>query len=413
MDSAKFALQILAGDNLDALRKWILVLRAGILDQSATAGGVGTPPVRAARVRMRLNPPTIRTTITVALCVGAGVALPACGTGARRASRPVSTKPDTARSRSPAGDSSPTPVSRGALQAALSGAVQQVTQRYGTVQVAVMLDSWTQPLLLGEQLANPMRLWSLSKPVVATTLLRQREERDSPTTDLALYLERAMRRSDNCAMRELTIKLQDDTGGIAGARAAIEETAGLAGANVEITDAQTDTEGSVCISPTYAGLSPSFAHRRALLAGTATWTIDDAIHFVHGLQAGALDVPGHPSISGRLLGLMRLTKEPSDEPLAGHLTAPPTWGAGDVFTARCWNVAYKAGWGGAQAHIPWLASQIGSVALAGGHHLDFAVAVHPYTQPPDDDPGLTDAPRGISLVLRTLRTYLQSEQLCK
>jgi hypothetical protein len=362
---------------------------------------------------MRLNSHAIRTTITVALCVGAGVALLACGTGARRANRSLSTKQDAARARPPVGDSSPAPVNRSALRAALSGAVQKVTERYGTAQVAVMLDSWTQPLLLGEQLANPMRLWSLSKPVVAMALLRQREERGSGTTDLALYLERAMRRSDNCAMRELTIKLQEETGGIAGARAAIEETVGLGGAAVKIANAQTDTEGSVCISPTYAGLSPSFAHRRALLAGTATWTIDDAIHFVHGLQTGVLDVSGHPSISARVLGLMRLTKEASDEPLAGHLTAPPTWGAGDVFAAPCWNVAYKAGWGGAQAHIPWLASQIGSVALAGGHQLDFAVAVHPYTQPPDDDPGLTDAPQAISLVLRALRAYLQGEQLCQ
>lgn len=412
MDRAKFAMQILAGDNLDALRKRILVLRAGLFDQPPAASGVGTPPARIARVRMRLGSDTTRATLTVALCIGAGVALPACGSGPQGANVQRSAKQGAAQPGPPVGESDSSPVSRSALEATLGGAVQRVTDRYGTVQVAIMLDSWTRPLLLGEQLAKPMRLWSLSKPVVASALLRQREQRDSGSTDLALYLERAMRRSDNCAMRELTIKLQEETDGIAGARAAIEETVRLAGANVEIANAQTDTEGSVCISPTYAGLSPSFAHMLALLAGTATWTIDDAIHFVHGLQVGALDVTGHPSISARLLGLMRLTKEPSDEPLAGQLTAPPTWGAGDVFAAPCWNVAYKAGWGGAQAHIPWLASQIGSVALAGGHHLDFAVAVHPHTQPPDDDPGLTDAPQGISLVLRALRTYLQSEQLC-
>jgi CubicO group peptidase (beta-lactamase class C family) len=299
------------------------------------------------------------------------------------------------------------------LQATLSDVVQQATNRYGTVQVAVMLDSWRHPLLIGEQLAKPMRLWSLSKAVVATALLRQREQRDAGTGDLALYLERALQRSDNCAMRELTIKLQDDTGGIEGARSAIKETTALTGATVDIANAQTDTEGSVCISPTYAGLSSSFAHRRALLAGTAIWTINDAIHFVHGLQTGALNVSGQRSVAEMVLALMRLRKEPSDEPAAGPLKAPSEWGAGDVFAAPCWNIAYKAGWGGAQAHIPWLASQIGTVALADGHHLAFAIAVHPNAQPPDDDPGLTDAPQAISLVLGALRTYLQSEQLCK
>jgi hypothetical protein len=299
------------------------------------------------------------------------------------------------------------------MRVALNRAVQQATVRYGTVQVGIMLDSWTQPLLLGDQLARPMRLWSLSKPVVAASLLRQRDEHGGGTTDLTPYLERTMQRSDNCAMRELMIKLQQETNGIAGARTAIHETTGLARAGVDIANAQTDTEGSVCTSPTYTGLSPSFAHTRALLAGTATWTINDAVNFVYGLQTGALNVTGHASLGALVLELMRLRKEPSDEPAAGPLKVPPEWGAGDVFAAPCWNVAYKAGWGGAQAHIPWLASQIGTITLADGHHLAFAVAVHPYTQPPDDDPGLTDAPQAISLILGSLHTYLKSKQLCK
>jgi hypothetical protein len=362
---------------------------------------------------MRLSRGAIAAAITVAFCIGTGLGLAACGTDAHRPSLSRASSQDAARSRLPPDDAAPPRAELAALQTALSGAVKGVAERYGTVQVAVMLDSWQHPLLLGEQLAKPMRLWSLSKAVLGGTLLRWREQHDAGTGDLALYLERALQRSDNCAMRELTIKLQDDTNGIGGARAAIESTPQLAGASVDITNAQTDTKGNVCMSPTYPGLSPSFAHRRALLVGTATWTINDAIHFVHGLQAGALDLSGHPSVGELLLRLMRLPKEPSDEPLAGHLTVAPTWGAGEVFSARCWDVAYKAGWGGAQAHIPWLASQIGTVALAGGHHVAFAVAVHPYTQPPDDDPGLTDAPRAISLVLGALRTYLEREQPCR
>jgi hypothetical protein len=299
-----------------------------------------------------------------------------------------------------------------ALRAALAATVRSVIANDGTVQMAVMADWWSRPLTLGTDLSKRMRLWSLSKPVVATALLRERERRGESTADLDLYLERALERSDNCAMRELTLDLQDATGGIDGARRAISQTAMLAGASVDLEPAQKDREGSVCLTSGEDDLTPTWAHRLALLVGTSTWTITDAVRFVRGLAIGAPDLVGRPSISATVLRLMRKPKMNSEEPLAGTFTVAPDWGAGDAFSNRCWHLAYKAGWGGAQAHIPWLGAQIGTVTLPDIGSVAFAVAVHPYEQPPDDDPGQTTVPKAIALVLTALRHALEDSGVC-
>jgi hypothetical protein len=362
---------------------------------------------------MRLSSAAVRVLTTAALVTFAVSVCIGCGSGQSGRTRGRAQQVGSAtepRSGSAGGNSPSDPlvISRVSLERSMAPAIADVSRHDGTVQAAVMLDTWHRPLVLGEQLTNPMRLWSLSKAIVAVALLRERERLGIHDDGLEPYLERALERSDNCAMRELTVDLQDAAGGIAGARRAIAEVVTLAGGTINIETAQTDREGAVCLSPSYRDLTPGFAKRTALLAGTATWTIADAIDFIHGLEAGTADLPEQPSVSRLVLNLMRDPKRPSREPSAGKLVATPSWGAGEVFASSCWRLAYKGGWGGAQAHIPWLATQMGAVGLPKGHTLAFVLAVHPYEQPIDDDPGHTTAPQGISHVLAALRRRLSA-----
>jgi hypothetical protein len=298
-------------------------------------------------------------------------------------------------------------LSPAALQSDLSPALAEVAAHYGTVQLALLADWWPKPHVMGQDVAPRMRLWSLSKPIVALALLRTRELRGQPLDGFDPYLEQALERSDNCAMRELTIDLQNATGSIASARHTITEVVGLSGASLDLRPIQEDRNGAICLSGAHPQLSASFGDKLALLVGTARWQVSDAVLFVRGLLTGAADAPGTPSASKIVLRLMRKPKLVDEEPLAGALKAPPDWGAGEVFSEPCWHLAYKAGWGGAQAHVAWLGAQMGVLALREGHSIEFAVAVHPYVQPPDDDPGETDVPRATRLVLNALRAGVE------
>lgn len=297
------------------------------------------------------------------------------------------------------------------LQHDVSSALGSVAARFGTVQLALLADWWPEPLVMGQDATSRMRLWSLSKPVVALALLRARELQGQSLDDLDPYLEQALERSDNCAMRELTLDLQHATGSMSGARDAITEVVELSGGSLDVRPIQEDRKGGVCLSGGDAELSAGFSDRLALLVGTARWRIVDAVRFVSGLVKGAADVRGDPSASEIVLRLMREPKLVDEEPMAGALKAPPDWGAGEVFSEPCWHLAYKAGWGGAQAHIAWLGAQMGVLALRGRRSIAFAVAVHPYVQPPDDDPGETDVPRATRHVLEVLRGALERSGL--
>lgn len=293
------------------------------------------------------------------------------------------------------------------LATILSHEAANVTADDGTVQMAVMLDSWSEPVVVGEDLHSQMRLWSLSKPLVALTLLRTAGPQASELANgLSLYLDRSLQRSDNCAQRYLTIRLQDAVGGIPQAEDALSHTLALSGASADVGLSQTDTLGATCVTSSYQGLPTSYVARRALLVGTATWTISDAIRFIHGLSSDATANDASAAASKIILATMRRPKLAGIEPGASILTAPPDWGAGQAFSGHCWNLAYKAGWGGADAHIPWVGSQVGVVSLPDHQSLAFAVAVHPYRQPPNDDPGLTTVPAGITTMLSALRGEL-------
>ena len=93
---------------------------------------------------------------------------------------------------------------------------------------------------------------------------------------------------------------------------------------------QTDDRGASCLTPTYRGLPAGESGTRALLAGTGTWRISDAVRFVAALESGLFDIPGLPSVGSTVLAYMRQPKERSGEPGA-VATVSPAWGAGRAF----------------------------------------------------------------------------------
>jgi hypothetical protein len=239
------------------------------------------------------------------------------------------------------------------------------------------------------------------KAVTATTLLRTR---NGSTAGVVEPLTRALTRSDNCAQRELTVQLERTLkGSLSQARIAIRNTLQQAGGDMDVDVAQQNNQGQYCITPTYKGLPAADAGFPALLLGTTHWHVADAIRFIHALRQRT--VYG-PASSDAVLKTLRLAKRNSQEPGAEkQLTAAPGWGAGTVFSARCWQVAYKAGWGG-HTQGRFLAGQIGTVELPMGHWVAFAVMFHPSVQPPSDDPGLAHANVAVESVLGALKTAL-------
>jgi len=291
-----------------------------------------------------------------------------------------------------------------AVSAKLAGALADAAASEagrGTVEAAVMLDAASAPAVAGEQ--SPMRLWSTVKLVTALTLLGERGDR---LAGLEPIFERALVQSDNCAQRKMVLELQRDLGSTGAVADAVRSTVEQAGGAIDLTLAQQDESGEHCIAPGYQGLSAEDAPLPALLLGTTEWRVSDAARVAHALRARE---PYGAARSDYLLGLLRRPKQDSAEPGAGsQLTAPPSWGAGDVFADPCWNVAYKGGWGGT-AQASYLVEQIGTVDLPGGRWGAFAVAFRPSVQPPDDDPGKAQAPEVLATVLGALERGLRAE----
>ncbi|HEV7493337.1 hypothetical protein [Baekduia sp.] len=296
----------------------------------------------------------------------------------------------------------PDPALAAALQLSLNAGIKGIP---GTVQAAVMMDGWNAPVLAGQRLADDMRPWSMVKAVTAVTLFSERLGRGTSTASVEEPLTRALTRSDNCAQREMTVQLERDLGGsLAATGTAIRAMLARVGAAIDIGPAQHNADGRYCITPTYKGLPAADASYPALLLGTTHWRVQDAIRFIHALRG---QIAFGTAASKKILATLRLPKRNSQEPGAeAQLTAAPSWGAGAVFGAACWHLAYKAGWGG-HAQGRFLAGQIGAVDLPGGHWIAFAVMFHPATQPPSDDPGLAHADQALASVLGSLKQQLK------
>lgn len=265
-----------------------------------------------------------------------------------------------------------------------------------------MLDGWGEPLVEEappEEAPRRMRMWSMSKVATMVALLRERGwgeqlgRATSPEVDEALH--GAIVRSENCRQRRVVLELERFAGGAAGAREALAEVFRTAGAQVQV-GSDIESPESICFPFLESQHEVEDPLAPALLLGTSTWSVEDAVRFVHALGDGAFGA----LLSERVLDLMRAPKLASREVHEGELTAPLDWGAGVAFAGL--DPAYKAGWGGTLTG-EFMAGQIALVDLPGGERLALAAMFHPEEQPSRDDPGITAAPRAIELVMRSLR----------
>jgi len=292
------------------------------------------------------------------------------------------------------------------IAAALRRGVAGAAELGGDVEAAAMTDRSSSPIVASSERSGAgryMRMWSMSKVATMVALLRSLnwgEEPGKPTSpEVDSALEGAIRRSENCRQRRVVLELQRVTGGVEPARSAMADVFALAGGRPRM-DNETEAPEADCIPFLESQSELDDPLAPALLLGTSTWRVTDAVRLAHAL---ATDAYGK-AISGRVLGLMRAAKLPSRESLPGELTAPLEWGAGVAFAGM--EPAYKAGWGGSQ-NGNFLAGQLAVVPIGGGDHLAIAVMFHPDEQPSRDDPGITTAPDALQTVMASVRSSLR------
>ncbi len=246
----------------------------------------------------------------------------------------------------------------------------------------------------------------MSKVVTMVALLRELDWGDrageAMNPELKAALGGAITRSENCRERRVVLELQERAGSLGAARAAVAKVLQMAGGGGHVTR-QVDIPDALCVPYLQSQVDLDHPLAPALLLGTSTWRVGDAVRFLNALAAG---VYGR-AVAHRVLGLMRRPKRPSREGPRSDYTAPLDWGAGTVL-ARL-HPAYKAGWGGSIQHA-FLAGQIVSIRLRDGRTLSLAVMFHPDTQPTIDDPGLTKAPKAVETVMHSVATLLRHEQ---
>ena len=270
----------------------------------------------------------------------------------------------------------------------------------GTAEAAIMLDGWRTPIIASSEArgeARFMRMWSMSKVATMVAVLRglgwgRRGGRPiSPELDEALH--GAITRSENCRQRRVVLELQRLSGGVTDAREALQAVFHDAGAEVSVgTQVAPPEENCIEYLSTQTDLAEPLAP--ALLLGTSTWRIGDAVRLVHALSLDTYGV----AISHEVLGLMRLPKQPSREVKSGELTAPLDWGAGESLPE---GTPYKAGWGGS-LNGNFLAGQMALPDLPGIGRAAFVAAFHPDEQPPRDDPGVTAAPEALNAIFSSV-----------
>lgn len=289
------------------------------------------------------------------------------------------------------------------LTAALKAAVPKAAALGGSVEVAVMADGWSEPLVVASEpdgRDRPMRMWSMSKVATMIALLDRLGWGARPgrptSAEVDEALEGAIVRSENCRQRRVVLELQRLAGGAEGARAVLAAVFRRSGATGARVGSESETPESICLPylETQTEVPDPFAP--GLLLGTSTWRIEDAALLMHALASDSFGA----SLSERVLELMREPKGASGEVPPGELTAPLDWGAGRAFAGL--DPAYKAGWGGT-LNGEFLAGQMALVELPRGGRLSVAIAFHPNAQPSRDDPGITTAPDAIERVMRSLR----------
>jgi hypothetical protein len=337
--------------------------------------------------------------VLAGIAVAAGLALAGGGHGGRPAAAPAGTL--TRRNPAPA-------ARRRKLSAALARGVGRGAALGGAVEAAAMLGPWRRPVLAVSDPGGAsrwMRMWSMSKIVTMVTLLRELGWGKTAGRALSPEVRRAERaavtRSENCPQRRVVLELERAAGGSSSkARAAVARTLRMAGAEARVASEIEAPEPS-CVEYLEGQHEIADPLAPALLLGTSTWRVGDAVRFIHALGAGVYG----PALSHRVLTLMRAPKAASHEALSSEYTPPVNWGAGRALAGL--DPAYKAGWGGTQQG-EFLAGQIALFDLPHGGWAAVAVMFHPDVQPPEDDPGRTAAPRALELSMGSLAAALEA-----
>ena len=283
------------------------------------------------------------------------------------------------------------------MQDTLDAATASADRLGGRTEAAVWVSGWPSPIVSGA--TAPSRMWSMAKPIAAIALRRLATTTDiTPSVAVEDAIRRAIQRSENCRQRRVVLELQTLAGSPTAAAAAVARVLRDAGASATVASA-TETADPMCtdylLSAAPGAASPL---RPALLLGTSTWTIRDAVAFAHALADGRFGVAGTA-----VTQLMRHPKLPSEETPRGDYSAPLDWGAGR--SLQQWNPAYKAGWGGSRQG-DFLAGQIAFITFH-GTPVALAAIFHPNKQPERDDPGQTEAPAAIETVFQAVAHRLE------
>ena len=289
-----------------------------------------------------------------------------------------------------------------AVAASLNEAVGQADAYGGQTAVATWVDDDPAPALAGDA-QRTMRMWSVSKAVVAVAAWTAA----GPSGSLALRqaTSAALTASDNCAMRRMTLLLQESVHGLDAAQTAIEETLARAGVTMAAPpqrgDVSADPQCRHILAMDSTGLAQPLAP--ALLMGVAQWTVADAARFAHALGTGAYGPAGDT--------VRDLMRRPKEHPITFHagdytssLMDPPSSGRFPL----AWSAAYKGGWGGHNESPPgFLASEIAILSVH-GHTVVVAASFRPSVQPPSDDPGSTKAPLALGTVFSTIEGSIRA-----
>lgn len=318
------------------------------------------------------------------------------------AGTPAASRPGTA----PAPGRRPGEPRREAVEAALTDGVVAAAKLGGTVEAAVLADGWATPIVVTSErdgAGRHMRMWSMSKVTTMIALLRARGWGERPgrpiSPELGEALSGALRRSENCRQRLVVLALENAAGGTEAARVALAGVFAASGAEAEV-GSETEAADEVCAPYLEGQKAVEDPMRPALLLGTSTWRVGDAVRLMRALATERFGA----AVSKRVLALLRAPKLVSREVPPGELTAPLQWGAGHALEGL--EPAYKAGWGGTM-HGNFLAGQVALVALPHGGHLSMATMFHPDVQPSRDDPGITAAPQAIKTVFGSLRAFAE------
>jgi CubicO group peptidase (beta-lactamase class C family) len=291
---------------------------------------------------------------------------------------------------------------RAPLRRALERGRQQGEALGGWIDAAVWAQPWANPVVIGG--GHTFRLWSVSKPITAIAIIRAaRRDHRSVGPGVTQSMVDALTRSDNCAQRRDVVALQRLSGGPARASRAFRQVLGVAGASTHgSSKAKPLKYVALCASYLAAhadGLSPEQTRAPALLLGTDTWTVEDAVRFGYALGHGRYGAAGR-----RVLRWMREPKQHPNEGTSRDYTSPldlPP--SGGRFPAS-WKPAYKGGWGGHQ-HNNFLAEQVVILDVA-GRTVAIAAVFRPDEQPINDNPGGTAAPRALEDVFAAARREL-------